>query len=89
MRDALDLILPKLAKVIHNLSQFATNFKGFTYPRFHTLSGGAVRIFGVHISSFEAYIESRDMSREYALPRHATRLAIPLQTSNTDSEIMI
>lgn len=36
MRDALDLILPKLAKVIHNLSQFAVEYKelpalGFTY----------------------------------------------------------
>jgi adenylosuccinate lyase len=36
MRDALDLILPKLAKVIHNLSHFAFKYKdlptlGFTY----------------------------------------------------------
>ena len=36
MRDALDLILPKLAKVIHNLSQFAIKYKdlptlGFTH----------------------------------------------------------
>ena len=36
MRDALALILPKLAKVIHNLSQFALQFKdlptlGFTH----------------------------------------------------------
>ncbi|KAI9772448.1 MAG: adenylosuccinase ade13 [Geoglossum simile] len=36
MRDALDLILPKLAKVIHNLSQFAFKYKdlptlGFTH----------------------------------------------------------
>jgi adenylosuccinate lyase len=36
MRDALDLILPKLAKVIHNLSQFALRYKdlptlGFTH----------------------------------------------------------
>jgi adenylosuccinate lyase len=35
-RDALDLILPKLAKVIHNLSQFALKYKdlptlGYTY----------------------------------------------------------
>lgn len=27
MRDALDLILPKLAKVIHNLAQFALKYK--------------------------------------------------------------
>lgn len=36
MRDALDLILPKLAKVIHNLSQFSMKYKdlptlGFTH----------------------------------------------------------
>jgi adenylosuccinate lyase len=36
MRDALDLILPKLAKVVHNLSQFALRYKdlptlGFTH----------------------------------------------------------
>jgi adenylosuccinate lyase len=36
MRDAMDLILPKLAKVIYNLSQFAYKYKdlptlGFTY----------------------------------------------------------
>ena len=36
MRDALDLVLPKLAKVIHNLSRFALKFKelptlGFTH----------------------------------------------------------
>jgi hypothetical protein len=36
MRDALDLVLLKLAKVIHNLSQFAFKYKdlptlGFTY----------------------------------------------------------
>ncbi|KAH0558563.1 hypothetical protein GP486_004781 [Trichoglossum hirsutum] len=36
MRDALDLILPKLAKVVHNLSQFAFKYKdlptlGFTH----------------------------------------------------------
>ena len=36
LRDALDIVLPKLAKVIHNLSQFACKYKdlptlGFTY----------------------------------------------------------
>jgi adenylosuccinate lyase len=36
LRDAMDLVLPKLAKVIHNLSQFALKFKdlptlGYTY----------------------------------------------------------
>jgi adenylosuccinate lyase len=36
MRDALDLLLPKLAKVIHNLSKFALQYKdlptlAFTY----------------------------------------------------------
>lgn len=36
MRDALDLILPKLAKIIHNLSRFALKYKelptlGFTH----------------------------------------------------------
>jgi len=36
MRDALDLIMPKLAKVVHNLSQFALRYKdlptlGFTH----------------------------------------------------------
>ena len=36
MRDALDLVLLKLAKVVHNLSQFAFKYKdlptlGFTY----------------------------------------------------------
>ena len=30
MRNALNLILPKLAKVIHSLSQFAIKFKDFS-----------------------------------------------------------
>lgn len=38
MRDALDLILPKLAKVIHNLKEFALKYKdlptlGFTHAQ--------------------------------------------------------
>lgn len=52
MRDALDLILPKLAKVIHSLKQFALKYKdlptlGFTYvlqePQTHTRGYSGVR----------------------------------------------
>ena len=49
----------------------------------------SVRIFGVHGSSFEPNIESRDMSREHLLFRRVLKLATPPQTSNTDSEMII
>ena len=48
-----------------------------------------VRIFGVHVSSFESNIESRDMSREHLLFRRVSNLATPPQTSKTDSEMII
>lgn len=47
-----------------------------------------VRIFGVLISSFEPFVESRGMTWEYVFPIRVSRLAIFLQTSKTDSEII-
>ena len=48
-----------------------------------------VRIFGVHISSFEPSFESKDMFWERLLFKHVSKLAILPQTSNTDSAIVI
>ena len=50
-----------------------------------------VRIFGVHISSFEPNVESRDMSREHLhlLVRPVLKLATPPQTSKANSEMII
>ena len=50
---------------------------------------GGVRIFEIHVSSFEPHVESRDMSRERLLFRRVLKLATPPQTSKTDSEIII
>ena len=49
-------------------------------------AAGAVRIFGVPVSSFEPKAESRDMSREHSLLRRVLKLATPPQTSRTDSD---
>ena len=48
-----------------------------------------VRIFGVHVSSLEPNIESRDMSGEHLLFRRVLKLATPPQTSKTDFEMII
>ena len=45
--------------------------------------------FGVHLATFEPCIDSRDMSRKYVLPGRVPGLAIPPQTSMTDSEVII
>lgn len=43
---------------------------------------GCVRIFGVHISSFEPSVDSRDMSWGCSLSRHVLKLITLPQTSN-------
>ena len=50
-------------------------------------SATSVRIFGLHISSFEPSFELRDMSWERSLSRPVSKLPLPFQSSKTDSEI--
>ena len=46
-------------------------------------------IYGVHVSCSELNIDSINMTWEYSLPRRASKPAIPLQSSKTDTEIII